>query len=244
MLRGMTEPITIQKSRSCPADFSSDGIVRTENNPPRTPPASNGTSGRRKKQSSDSKKPSPYSLGGNGHGPVTMNVAMTSNGVKALPGRARRRGHGATTTMPKRKKNAQSVRHRLMNSRWIKNPMRSSNPLTSLIIAVFLWYTLGVISITTSNLLMMEPHNLPPLALTMQQLLIGATLLRFLLSIRFLGSAGIQPWPSPSAAAQAAEKSRRKNLLFNNLNSPGKNKYVSGHACMRCFLLVVLVDEF
>ena len=223
----LREPITIQKSRSCPADFSSDDIDRSSKIPQAsTPPASNGTSNRRK---SDSKK----TPGLNGNGTTTYTVTMTapsSNGMtrssaeKALPGRPRRRGGNRTTmTVTKRKKNpSQSIRYRLMNARWMKNPMQSSNTFYSLAVAVLLWYTLGVISITSSNLLMMEPRDyvggVPPLFLTFQQLVIGTTLLRGLLHIRFLGSPGIQPWPSPSAAAQAAE-SRRKNLLFNNLDA-------------------------
>ena len=54
MLRDMTGQIAIQKSRSCPADFSSDDIDRASiDNQPRTPPVSNGTSSRRKKNSND-----------------------------------------------------------------------------------------------------------------------------------------------------------------------------------------------
>ena len=231
MLRGMAEPITIHKSRSCPADFSTEDIAQAAAgaSQPRTPPVSNG-SNRRKKASSSSKEL-------NGNGSVTMNVTMTSprsgNGMayvpkmKAVPGRPRRRGNANTASLPRRRKNKQSFRYRLMNARWMKNPMQTSSPMASLFVAVILWYTLGVVSITTSNLLMMEPRDyvggVPPLFLTLQQLIIGTTLLRFLLSIRFLRSAGVQPWPSPSAAAKAAQQSRRKNLLFNNLHSTGKN---------------------
>lgn len=228
MFRDMTGPITIHKSKSCPADFTADELDRAAAALPRTPPVSNG-SRRSSKSTSESKK--TQTNGRNGNGTLTMNVTMTtgtttSNGTmsnrKAIPGRPRRRGNRTTSATPKRKKDpSQSIRYRLMNARWMKNPMKSNSAssYTSLIVAVFLWYSLGVISITTSNLLMMKPLDhvggIPPLFLTLQQLIIGTTVLRFLLHIRFLGTAGIQPWPSASAAAQAAE-SRRKNLLFNN----------------------------
>jgi hypothetical protein len=227
MLREML-PI-VHKSQSCPADFKGD---ETSDNQPNTPPVSNGNRSRRPKRPSDPKAPSSYGLNGS----LTMNVTMTSprntgipyNPEKAVPGRPRRRGNATPSSVPKRKKQSQSIRYRLMNSRWMKNPMQSSSNLTSLIVAVFLWYMLGVISITTSNLLMMEPRNhvggVPPLYLTLQQLIIGTTLLRLLLHVRFLGSPGIQPWPSPSAAAQAAE-SRRRNLLFNDFNSSEKRAF-------------------
>jgi hypothetical protein len=153
-----------------------------------------------------------------------------------VPGRPRRRGNRAsfTTAASKTKKDpAQSIRYRFMTSKWMKNPMRgesaASNSYLSLIIAVMLWYCLGVISITTSNLLMMKPKHhiggVPPLFLTLQQLLIGTITLRFLLSIGFLGSRGIQPWPTASAAAHAAAESRRKNLLFNNVNQTNNSLF-------------------
>ena len=41
-------------------------------------------------------------------------------------------------------------------------------------------------------------RSIPPLYLSLQQLVIGAILLRFLLNIRFLGSPGLAPWPLPS----------------------------------------------
>ena len=156
----------------------------------------------------------------------------TKNGsvTMAVPGRPRRRGNNrnsfGTFSIRKKKDPSQSLRYRLMNAKWmknIKNKGSSTSSLTALLIAVALWYCLGVISITTSNLLMMTPDKhhvggVPPLFLTLQQLIIGTTLLRLLLNLGFMGSRGIQPWPSPSAAAQAAEQKRRKNLLFHNHN--------------------------
>jgi hypothetical protein len=101
--------------------------------------------------------------------------------------------------------------------------MAGFSAYASLMVAVLLWYTLGVVSITTSNLLMMAPSEernhvggVPPLYLTLQQLMIGTSMLRGLLHVRFLGSAGIQPWPNPSAVKAA--NNRRFSLLFNNSN--------------------------
>jgi hypothetical protein len=79
-------------------------------------------------------------------------------------------------------------------------------------VAVLLWYLLGVVSIGTSKLLLTGTTSskasggamamfgsVPPLFLTLQQLFIGSTLLRFLLSIHFLGSQGLQDWPPTNA---------------------------------------------
>lgn len=171
----------------------------------------------------------------------------------AIPGRPRRQGgqRRSLARPPKHKKDpSQSLRYRLLNAKWMKNINKeasssSSSSYASLLVAVFLWYTLGVISITTSNLLMMNPQynhesssstsmsttsisqrhvgNVPPLYLTLQQLMIGTTMLRLLISIGFMGSRGVQPWPSASATAQAAARTRRKTLLFNNNNHQHHN---------------------
>jgi len=244
----MLPPITIHKALSCPPDFTS--------NFPQTPSTTSSTSNA-PRRSSDTKRRNvvqqqPYSGNFVGYGtPLTMPVnhrthgaqtpVSAQNGIsvtdsttpasaaKAVPGRPRRRGNRTPLSMPKSKKDPnQSLRYRLLNARWMKNPMKDhENTFTSLVVAVMLWYSLGVISITTSKLLMMAPREnvggVPPLFLTMQQLLIGTTMLRFLLHIGFMGSRGIQPWPSPSAAAQAAAEKRRRNLLFNNNKNENNN---------------------
>ena len=77
----------------------------------------------------------------------------------------------------------------------------------TLILAVVLWYSLGVISISTSKILLTpSKHHIdspryyyhvggvPPLLLTLQQLLLGSTLLRVLLELNFMGSKGFQSW--------------------------------------------------
>jgi len=100
-------------------------------------------------------------------------------------------------------------------AKWFRSLFRN---FSSLSFAVLLWYSLGVISIGTSKYLLMKHHHhrhhrdqgesnsnqnsgfeligqVPPLFLTLQQFLIGSTLLRVLLHVGFLGSPGLQPWP-------------------------------------------------
>jgi drug/metabolite transporter (DMT)-like permease len=108
--------------------------------------------------------------------------------------------------------------------------------LSSLLIAVVLWYSLGVVSIGTSKLLLtagaaatttttttdaggddppfLITAGVSPVTLTLQQLIIGSALLRFLLGARFLGSAGLRPWPPappPSGSAAAAAGTEAEN---------------------------------
>ncbi|KAL7566495.1 hypothetical protein ACA910_000967 [Epithemia clementina (nom. ined.)] len=95
-------------------------------------------------------------------------------------------------------------------NRWVKGVAPS---FSSLFLAVLLWYGLGVLSIGTSKLLLMKNDHhgdalhhrrhhhpliggVPPLFLSLQQLVIGAALLRLLLQIRCLSSPGLAPWPS------------------------------------------------
>ena len=69
-------------------------------------------------------------------------------------------------------------------------------------IAILLWYLLGVISIATSKILLSN-NNVPPLVLTVQQLIIGMTFLRLLLELQTSGDVekdvqfrrGVQPVP-------------------------------------------------
>ena len=256
--RAMTSPIPtpkIHKSKSCPADFDAEASspLPTTTTATKASPASHGTS--------------RTSLNGSAHTKMTVNMTMTSsasgtgtaatngtkNGTAAVPGRPRRRGNRtALGTMPKSKKDpAQSIRYPLLNAKSMKNMKNqgssSSSSYSSLLLAVFLWYSLGVISITTSNLLMMAPQNhvggVPPLFLTIQQLVIGTTMLRLLLNVGFIDSRGIQPWPSPSAAAQAAAQTRRKSLLFNNHKSPKASMFRCVAFVQLFFFLLFLLSR-
>lgn len=99
----------------------------------------------------------------------------------------------------------------------------SGGPNGSLLVAVGLWYTLGVVSIGTSKVLLSDHAlgssvgSVPPCYLTLQQLLIGSTLLRFLIRHRFLGlTAGLQAWPQKSETEDTSWERRRstKTDLF------------------------------
>ncbi|KAL7465155.1 hypothetical protein ACHAXS_005492 [Conticribra weissflogii] len=112
----------------------------------------------------------------------------------SLPGKPRRRPHPATV--------APGIDHRLLmrhrnrgSSSTNVNPSISSNENNnysegaksgsikthvSVPLAVLLWYSLGVVSIASSKVLLSN-HGVPPMVLTMQQFLIGMTLLRSLL---------------------------------------------------------------
>jgi len=76
---------------------------------------------------------------------------------------------------------------------------RNSFPIP---IAILLWYLLGVISIATSKILLSN-NNVPPLVLTVQQLIVGMTFLRLLLELQTSGDVekdvqfrrGVQPVP-------------------------------------------------
>jgi hypothetical protein len=78
-----------------------------------------------------------------------------------------------------------------------------------LLLAISLWYSLGVLSISTSKWLLTKTKfprgssryykhvgGLEPLVLTLQQLFVGSSFLRYLLSIRCLQSVGAQPLAS------------------------------------------------
>jgi drug/metabolite transporter (DMT)-like permease len=96
-------------------------------------------------------------------------------------------------------------------------------------IAVALWYSLGVISIGTSKVLLSDHElgsvigNVPPVYLTFQQLLIGSTLLRLWIS-RGAGSSSpspsrIQPWPLQSSVATGTSNT---NGSYDNHHYLGK----------------------
>lgn len=164
-----------------------------------------------------------------------INSSSHHSRTRAFPGRPRRRktdasnkGSGSTRRGGARKK---SFWYRFYK-RWIQGFLCS---VSSLFLAVMLWYSLGVISIGTSKILLMQGADavagVPPLFLTLQQLIIGCSLLRFMLHIRFLGSSGLQPWPDPSAVSTDATSNRhRYNFSGKQQNGArgGRAKGVSG----------------
>lgn len=131
---------------------------------------------------------------------------------QAIPGRPRRRKPVAALPTVQKKKKKTSFWRRF-HARWIDG-------YSPLILAVLLWYLLGVVSIATSKTLLMEPSNyhghvgnVPPLYLTLQQLFLGSNLLRYLLRIRAFGSAGMQPFPS-SPAPTTSHRSRKSKPRY------------------------------
>ena len=138
--------------------------------------------------------------------------SMNGNHRKAVPGRPRRRRLGGRRSARGSRKTSF---WRRCYSRWLKDFVTS---FSSLFLAVLLWYSLGVISIGSSKLLLTKSKEslfvgVSPLFLTIQQLLIGSSLLRILLKIRFLRSSGLQPWPATSSTEEsrhAPHSSKRK----------------------------------
>jgi drug/metabolite transporter (DMT)-like permease len=135
----------------------------------------------------------------------------------AVPGRPRRR-KGVGVTRKRRRDACSGV---LQQCSMICSKERFGLD-ASLCLAIFLWYSLGVLSIASSKILLTGNGGIRvnPLALTLQQLFIGATLLRFLIHMRFLGSPGLKPWPPPvsrndsSASKSEPPKSGHRELLL------------------------------
>ena len=129
----------------------------------------------------------------------------------SVPGRLKRRVKGG-----KQRKNDGSTRNHKSSTlfRWHKLFHRvQMSQYSCLCLAVLLWYSLGVISISTSKLLLTpSKHHIrspryyyhaggvAPLILTLQQLFLGSNFLRFLLNIRFMNSAGLQSYASLGSA--------------------------------------------
>jgi drug/metabolite transporter (DMT)-like permease len=160
---------------------------------------------------------------------------LNGHEATALPGRPRRR-NGV-----RRSSRKVSYWHRFY-SRWFKDVVTSFG---SLFVAVFLWYILGVVSIATSKLLLMSDGSeglggVPPLFLTLQQLLIGSTLLRFLLKMHFLGSSGLQPWSSLSSPVMPPRSVLSKQRFVFSLNDYPRHLLLSG----ACFSIGFLATNF
>lgn len=110
--------------------------------------------------------------------------------TSVLPGRPRRRQHSivAPSKIGKETQNypqsENSKEHSPANQYDLPVP-----------VAVLLWYLLGVVSISSSKILL-SAYGVPPIVLTLQQLIIGMTLLRVLLVLGDKG--GLQPIPMQS----------------------------------------------
>jgi hypothetical protein len=128
--------------------------------------------------------------------------------------------------------------------------IQSFNSYSTLLFAVLLWYSLGVVSISTSKLLLTPPpttsishqnqypqeydteykyyHHVggvPPLLLTLQQLLLGCTILRCLLQIQFMSSPGIHPIER-LLSIQLPSSSSSSSTTNNNTSISNKKKMV------------------
>ena len=147
---------------------------------------------------------------------------------RAVPGRARkRRGTGT-----KRKSKSSSFWRRCYLRCWCKDLVQS---FSSLFLAVLLWYSLGVISIGSSKLLLSGRSGedrsfgrVDPLFLTLQQLLIGSTLLRFLLKIHFLDSPGVQPLVSSPPPSSQRRRGIQLSTLVSTVQSYPPHLILSG----------------
>lgn len=138
----------------------------------------------------------------------TDDDVSSSSPSKPVPGRPRRRHPLTSLPTAKKKKKKKASFWTRFYAKWIAG-------YSSLIVAVLLWYNLGVISISLSKLLLMDPEhghvgNVPPLFLTLQQLFIGSSLLRYLLWIRAFGSAGLEPFPSNPLPATSHRSRKSK----------------------------------
>jgi hypothetical protein len=137
---------------------------------------------------------------------------IQTTATRAVPGKATRQRRRRKRPNPKsapRRKSSKTFLQRLYLKRIRPLIVKPVSKISSLFLAVVLWYSLGVISISTSKLLLLKSKLPPesnryyqhvggvaPLVLTLQQLLLGITFLRFLLSMRCLQSPGIQPLAS------------------------------------------------
>lgn len=171
---------------------------------PSPPPNSNGWS-------VESKRKTLNGGGGDGNG---IEGSHSSSPSKPIPGRPRRKPLAALPTPKKKKK---SSFWRRFQARWIDG-------YSQIILAVMLWYLLGVVSIGTSKLLLMDPGhyhghvgNVPPLYLTLQQLFLGSNLLRYLLRIRAFGSTGMQPFPSKPQPTTSHRSRKSKQRYANRI---------------------------
>jgi drug/metabolite transporter (DMT)-like permease len=166
-----------------------------------------------------------------------VNLPSSIETIQAVPGRPRRR---RIAGVRKRRSNSFSIARYKIQQLFMFGGV--GNYLTSdvsLWLAIFLWYFLGVLSIASSKILLTGEGGIRvnPLSLTLQQLLIGASLLRCILRIRLFGSSGLRPWPPAS-------------IKEHNPNSENgiQTSLVSGHRDLVmsavCFALGFLATNF
>ena len=147
--------------------------------------------------------------------PVTTKATKSISTRRAVPGRPRRR--------TVRNKKTKSLWKRCGNLVWCQDV---TNTFSSLFLAVLLWYTLGVLSIGSSKVLL-QNSGVPPLFLTLQQLWIGSSLLQLLLRIHFLNSPGLMPLPATTTSAGShtpGNSSSRRNPTPGSLRAQPKRQ--------------------
>ena len=147
----------------------------------------------------------------------------STTSLRPLPGRPRRKRQGARGKYHRSSKR-QSFCKRCY-ARWIKG---TASSFSSLVLAVALWYGLGVVSIATSKLLLTHfAAAVPPLCLTLQQLFIGTSLLRFLMHVHFLNCPGRQACPTMASAAASRNHSRRWSYVSPPPPSSSSSRFFS-----------------
>jgi len=175
----------------------------------------------------------PFHSNSGGSRTISTGSVNSSSYFAVPPGRSRRKRPPAGLVSPVssagKKKKRKGFCYRFY-AYWVRGTVRT---FSSLLAAVLVWYALGVISIGTSKTLLShrEHHHVdrrdgsrrsrdvggvPPLFLTLQQLLIGSTLLRFLVEVRLLGGPGIQPWPTAGSSSSSAASERRRSGSTNS----------------------------
>eukprot|EP00980_Cylindrotheca_fusiformis_P029528 scaffold23499_cov109-Cylindrotheca_fusiformis.AAC.5 len=193
-------------------------------------------------------------------------VKAKANRVRAVPGRAtrqRRRKKKANPKTAPRRKSSKTFLQRLYLKRIQPFVIKPVGRVSSLVLAVLLWYSLGIISISTSKWLLLQSKlpvgsnryyyhvgGVAPLVLTTQQLALGSTFLRFLLSIRCLQSPGIQPLASlctrnknkssassPAPIAGSSLRARRHMMAFKDVSSLETIKLLIQHQHTRYLCL-------
>jgi drug/metabolite transporter (DMT)-like permease len=99
-----------------------------------------------------------------------------------------------------------------------------------LVVAILTWYLVGVGSICTTKILLMDEYALPPLVLTFQQLVLGSSLLHLHLWI----TGGLQPFPEGNTKSHPQQHSIYFDFvlmgLFNALDFLASNTCFSHSA--------------
>ncbi|EED89501.1 predicted protein [Thalassiosira pseudonana CCMP1335] len=159
-----------------------------------------------KSKESDMSNGMPYTASDN----ATTQVVPSS----ALPGRPRRRLHPSFTGADARFFRQRKGMHNNNGTTLLSNESsKSSNQVSSSVpipVAILSWYLLGVISIASSKILL-STNNVPPLLLTLQQLIIGMNLLQFMLRMQSKSSGVSGADTTTTSIVEGKDKRRIEN---------------------------------